>query len=146
MDQQGTKNFGAFIDRTGKAIRHKYLKVFKEIDVNITTEQWVLLDSLYQNNGQSQNDLAAQSFKNAPTVSRIIDLLCEKGLTERQRFENDRRRYKIYLTLEGKALVEKTYPAVLDLRRQGWDGLSDEDYENFLRIINKIFDNFNGEK
>ena len=82
--RQSAKNFGAYIDRTIKIIRQNYLKAFKEIDVDLTTEQWVLLDSLYESDGVSQNELANGSFKNAPTVSRIIDLLCKKGLTERK--------------------------------------------------------------
>ncbi|MEM6966260.1 MAG: MarR family transcriptional regulator, partial [Bacteroidota bacterium] len=134
-----TKNFGAYLDRTMKMIRNNYLKRFKEIGVDITTEQWMLMDLLYQENGVSQNDLANGTFKNAPTVSRIIDLLCKKGLTERQRFDNDRRRYKIYLTQKGKVTYEKALPEVLELRKQGWENLSDRDYTTFLRIINQIF-------
>lgn len=140
-----SKNFGAFIDRTQKIIRNNYLRKFKELGVDITTEQWVLLDLLYQENGISQNDLANGTFKNAPTVSRIIDLLCKKGMTERQRFENDRRRYKIFLTKKGKATYKKAYPEVLKLRDQGWENLSDRDYKTFLRIMNQIFQNFEGE-
>lgn len=137
-----TKNFGAYIDRTIKVIKANYTKAFKDLGIDITTEQWVLIDSLYKTNGLSQTDLANGSFKNAPTVSRIIDLLCKKGLTERQRFENDRRRYKVYLTPDGKALYEKALPKVKELRTQGWEHLSDEDYESLLRILNQIFQNF----
>lgn len=139
---QEQKNFGQYIDRTLRIIKLNYLKAFKDAGVNITAEQWVLLDTLYKKNGISQTDLANGSFKNAPTVSRIIDLLCKKGLTERQRFENDRRRYKIFLTDHGKACYEKIIPRVLELRAQGWTNLSDEDYAQFLRIMNQIFDNF----
>ena len=137
-----TKNFGAYIDRTIKIIKQNYVRAFSEIGVDITTEQWVILDSLYEQKGISQTDLANGSFKNAPTVSRIIDLLCKKGLTERQRFENDRRRYKIFLTQKGKETYEKAFPVVLKLREQGWSNLSDSDYESFLRIMNQIFQNF----
>ena len=140
-----TKNFGAYIDRTIRIIKLNYTKAFREIGVDITTEQWVLIDNLYKMNGLSQTDLANGSFKNAPTVSRIVDLLCKKGLTERQRFENDRRRYKVFLTEEGKAIYEKALPVVKGLRTQGWNKLSDEDYTSFLRIMNQIFNNFSEE-
>jgi len=140
-----TKNFGAFIDRTMKIIKHNYLKAFKEIGVDITTEQWVLMDLLFQNNGISQNDLANGTFKNAPTVSRIVDLLCKKGITERKRFENDRRRYKIFLTSKGKKTYKKVLPKVVELRTQGWENLSSKDYTTFLRIMNQIFQNFESE-
>jgi len=146
VKKEETKNFGAFIDRTMKIIRNNYVKAFKELGVDITTEQWVLMDLLYQNNGISQNDLANGTFKNAPTVSRIVDLLCKKGITERKRFENDRRRYKIFLTSKGKRTYKKVLPKVENLRRQGWENLSDRDYTTFLRIMNQIFQNFETKK
>lgn len=139
-----TKNFGARIDRTLKIIKANYQKAFKEVGVNITTEQWVLMDTLYKDDGISQNDLANGSFKNAPTVSRIIDLLCKKGLTERQRFKNDRRRYRIFLTDLGRATYERALPKVIELRKQGWEGLDEEDYKDFSRIMDQIFKNFEG--
>ena len=146
IDEQNTNNFGAYIDQTLRVVRLDMIKRFKEADVDITTEQWMLLHSLYKQNGQSQTDLANGSFKNAPTVSRIIDLLCKKGFTERQRFDNDRRRYKIFLTELGRASVEKALPSVLASRQKGWNGLDDKDYEHFLRIMNRIFDNFSEEQ
>ncbi len=137
-----TKNFGAIIDRTLKIIKANYQKAFNEIGVDITTEQWVMIDALFHNNGISQNDLANGSFKNAPTVSRIIDLLCKKGLTERQRFKNDRRRYKIYLTQLGEETYQKVLPVVIELRKKGWNHLTEEDYLHFSRIMDQVFLNF----
>jgi len=98
-----TKNFGAYMDKTLKIIKLNYLKAFKALDLNFTAEQWVILDALYKKGGISQTELANSSFKDAPTVSRIIDLLSKKGLTQRERFDNDRRRYKIFLTEKGKS-------------------------------------------
>lgn len=141
-DSTESKHFGIYMDRTLKQIRFVFSRTFKEQNVDITTEQWVLLYSLYQTNGQSQKELADNSFKDAPTVSRIIDLLCKKKLTERLRFDGDRRRYKIFLTDEGRAVVDKVYPAILELRSKGWEELSDDDYNNFLRILNQLFENF----
>lgn len=136
------KVFGTLIDRNMKMIRSQYLKKFKEIGVDITTEQWVLMDCLYGQDGLSQNELATESFKNAPTVSRIIDLLCKKGLAERQRFDNDRRRYKIFLTKEGKKIYKKAHPHVEELRKLGWKKLTNRDYEEFVRIMNLVYKNY----
>jgi len=138
QNMEGTKNFGAFIDRTLRIIRLDLGKRLKQVNVDITPEQWMILSSLYNNNGQSQTELCNDSFKNAPTVSRIIDLLSKKGYTERQRFENDRRSYKIFLTEEGKAVVEKALPAIIATRAKGWTDLTDEDYEGFIKVLNKF--------
>ncbi len=143
MDElKAKRKYGTLIDRTIRIIKLNYLQAFKSVGVDLTPEQWVIIDSLYENNGLSQTELANGSFKNAPTVSRIIDLLCKKGFTERQRFDNDRRRYKIFLTDKGKEVFEKVHPLVKDLRIQGWKGLSEEDYQSFLRIMNQIYKNY----
>ena len=135
------KIYGSFIDRTLRMIRLDIGKRFKAVGVDITPEQWTILSSLYEQNGQSQTQLCDDSFKNAPTVSRIIDLLVKKGLVERQRFENDRRSYKIFLTEKGSEVVETALPAMQAARSEGWAGLTDDDYDQFIRILNTIFDN-----
>jgi len=139
--QDSAKKIGYYLERTTRIVKLSYLQAFAQLGVDITPEQWVMLDSLYQRNGQSQTELAGDSYKNAPTVSRILDLLEKKGLVERQRFANDRRRYKIFLTKEGQVTVEKVKPAVATLREQGWQQLTDADYSTFLRIMNQIFEN-----
>lgn len=142
LDEQGTKNFGAYLDRTLRQVRLDMGRRLKEQGVDITPEQWIILSNLYENNGQSQSELGDSSFKNAPTVSRIIDLLCKKGLTKRVPHAEDRRRHHIYLTDLGTHTVEQALPIILESRKKGWQGLNDQDYQTFLRIINRIFQNF----
>lgn len=139
---EGTKSFGAYIDRTIRMIKLDLVKRFRELDIDITPEQWVILASLYDNNGQTQTELGDGSFKNAPTVSRIINLLCKKGLTERRSMENDGRQRAVFLTEKGRAIVEKSFPAVKATRQKGWQRLSDDDYDHLIRILDTIFDNF----
>ncbi|MBX2844414.1 MAG: MarR family transcriptional regulator [Flammeovirgaceae bacterium] len=125
-----------------KKIRQNLQRKLNEMDAGITVDQWVVLDELQQKNGLSQNEIADCTFKDAPTVTRIIDLLCKKGLTERSMDENDRRRFKIMLTEEGKAKVKEVLPVVIDVRQQGWDGLGEEDHHNLIRILDTIFENY----
>ncbi len=141
LNEEETHNYGPFLDRTIRLMRLAVTKELRLAGTDITPEQWVILSSLYNEDGQSQSDLANDSFKNAPTVSRIIDLLCGKGYTERVRSEGDRRRYKVFLTPGGREVVEKALPAIVKTRRIGWQGLDDEDYLSLIRIINRIFAN-----
>lgn len=130
------------MDRTLKLIKHNYLQTFRELELDITTEQWVIIDRLAEGDGISQTDLANDSFKNAPTVSRIIELLRKKGLIEKQRSDDDRRQSLIFLSKKGKRFHQRATPAVLALRKQGWHGLNDEDYAHFRRIMEQIGENF----
>lgn len=142
LDEQGTYNFGVYLDRTLKAVRLDLHRRFREVGVDITPEQWVLISALYEQDGMSQAELAGNSYKDAPTVSRIIDLLARKQLVERIRLKDDRRSYQVIITEQGRAVVEKVLPAVLESRRKGWNGLSAADYAHFLHVINQVFQNF----
>lgn len=137
-----TNSYGTLIDRTLRLIKLRYLQTFKAAGVDITPEQWALIDQLYQTDGISQNELANGTFKNAPTVSRIVDLLCKKGWTDRSRCENDRRSYNVFLTPEGKVIVEMLLPKVANLRQSGWKNMTEKDYEIFVRIMNQIHENY----
>lgn len=135
-------NVGTQLDRTTRLMKAMYQRSFKEAGVDITPEQWVVLDHLYKVEAASQTDLANGTFKDAPTVSRIIDKLAQKGLAERRRFPNDRRRYQVALTKKGAEVHRLLHPRVEELRVQTWTGLTEEDYAHFLRLMEQIRDNF----
>jgi len=130
------------IDTTIKRIRNVLQKRFNEKGFDLTVDQWVLLDHLYRNPGISQNTLADLTTKDAPTVTRMIDLMCRKDLTERRMADDDRRKSLLYLTSAGQQIYLEALPSVVDIRRQGWGDLSEEDYQQFVRIMDSIYHNF----
>ncbi len=130
------------IDTTIKRIRNALQKQFNDAGFDLTVDQWVLIDHLYRNPGISQNTLAEMTTKDAPTVTRIIDLLSQKGLTERRMAEDDRRKFSVYLTEAGEAKYTEVLPVVSAIRRKGWGDLSDDDYQHFVRIMDQIYQNF----
>ena len=136
------KQVGYYLESTTRHVKLAFTQAFNTAGIDLTPEQWVLLDHLLSQNGLSQTELAEKSYKNAPTVSRILDVLERKSYIERQRFDNDRRRYKIFLTEEGRQIALKAMPIAEELRSQGWKGLSDDDYEQFIRILETVFQNF----
>lgn len=130
------------IDTTIKKIRNGLQKQFNDAGFDLTVDQWVVLDHIARNPGISQNLLAEVTTKDAPTVTRIIDLLTKKELVERRMAEDDRRKFLIYLTESGQQKYNQVLPTVAAIRRKGWGGLSDEDYEHFVRIMDSIYNNF----
>ena len=145
MNPLAFPNVGTVLDRTTRLLKQYYLRAFKEVGVDISTEQWVLLDRLRTQGNASQTDLANGTFKDAPTVSRIIDKLARKKLVERQRFPNDRRRYLVAITPAGRELHARVIPHVRELRRQTWAGLTEEDYHRLQGLLRHIRCNFEEE-
>ena len=130
------------IDTTIKKIRNALQKQLNEAGFDLTVDQWVLIDHIFRQQGISQNELAELTFKDPPTVTRIIDLLEKKGLVERAPAVGDRRKFNLFLTKTGEECYQKAYPIVVEIRRKGWGDLSEADYQHFVRIMDSIYQNF----
>ena len=135
-------NVGTLLDRTTRLLKAHFQRAFKDEGIDLTPEQCVLLDHLKKTGAASQTELANGTFKDAPTVSRIIDKLSTKGLAERTRFPNDRRRYQVGLTERGREVHAKLLPRVEELRVTAWQGLTEQDYDDLTRVLDRIRDNF----
>jgi len=135
--------YGFIIENTGKKIKNFLQKEFNTKNFDITVDQWVILYQLYKTNDLSQREIANHTHKDPATVTRIIDLLCKKEYTERIPAKTDRRKFKINLTDFGKEKVEEFLPTVLDMRKKGWEGLTDKQYKEFISTLDLIFKNFN---
>ena len=135
------KELGSYIDRTYKVVRQDLINRFKEANVNLTPEQWVILSKV-NTEDMYQTDLANMSFRDKPTVSRIVDLLVKKGLVKRIQDESDGRKFIVTITDSGRGLVNAAYPAVEASRDLGWTNLSEEDYETLIALLDKVFSNY----
>ncbi len=138
-DKRAEEIPGFILERTAKRMKQSFSQKLKADNAGITVDQWVILQELDKKNGQSQLDLAQATFKDAPTITRIIDLLCKKNLTERLLDTDDRRRFKISLTKEGKTLIKRLMPMVREYRRNVWAPLEDSEINQLVKMLNKIF-------
>ncbi|QJD77642.1 MarR family winged helix-turn-helix transcriptional regulator [Spirosoma rhododendri] len=129
------------IDTTIKKIRNALQKQFNDAGFDLTVDQWVVLDHIARNPGISQNSISEITVKDAPTVTRIIDLLSQKGLVERRMADTDRRKFLVFLTDAGQAKYDEVLPVVSAMRRKGWGNLSDDDYHQFVKIMDSIYQN-----
>lgn len=134
-------NYGFILEKTGKKIKQSLQKRFLEKGFDITVDQWVILQELYLQGTQNQVDLGMRVFKDAPTVTRMIELLVKKDMILREPCKEDRRKFRISLSKQGKVLVEKLMPEVIAFRRCGWNGLTQQDITHLKRITQKIVDN-----
>ena len=141
MDFQETKPFGVLLDITLKAIKQDLVKKFREQGIDLTPEQWTVLSELQEKGTIYQRELAEGTFKDAPTVSRIIELLRKRGYINRKADKEDRRRFLVSLTNSGLDVYMKASPIVHESRVGGWKGLSNKDYSDLERILNQISSN-----
>lgn len=139
-----TKKFDSYsylLDRTARRVKGYAQQRFAFGNFEITVDQWLILKNLDNDRYLKQKELAEITGKDNPTLTRIIDLLCKKGLTERVMHKDDRRSFTVHLTHEGKAKLEELAPQVDDIRMKAWENLTEDDYEQLKTILNKIYQN-----
>lgn len=132
---------GFTIERTAKRMKQRFKRMLKEHQVDVTVDQWVILQLLDREDGLSQFQIAHEAYKDAPTVTRIIDLLCKKGLTKRAADATDRRKFNIFLTAKGNEKVAEIKPIVKAFRKIGWNGLDDDAINQMMDTLDRIYHN-----
>lgn len=141
MNEDAYNAYSFLLDRTARRVKQYAQQRFKEMGFNITVDQWLVMKHLYEHGEMKQNELAELIFKDNPTLTRIIDLLCDKGLTQRTMHHADRRSFLVSLTKEGTKKVEQLKPKIKDVRFKAWEGLSERDFNQFKKILNTIYQN-----
>jgi len=136
---------GFTLERTAKRMKQFFQQTLAAAGTEITIDQWVVLQTLNQQNGLSQLEIAKATFKDPPTITRIIDLLCQKALTERITDPSDRRRFRIQLTNDGFQKIDEVLPIIHQARRKAWGNLKNEQIDQLMDMLNTVFNNLSSE-
>lgn len=137
------RGFGIYLDRTLKKILLAYQRAFQENNIDLTIEQWVILQRVHElGENASQVEIAKASYRNRATTSRVIRGLSKKGLIEKARFKGDQKRFKLVITEEGKSLLRKVLPIAQELRKVGYEHIAPEKFTIFLEILDQIWHNY----
>ncbi|MEK5238160.1 MarR family transcriptional regulator [Paenibacillus sp. FSL L8-0470] len=122
-------------------IKRKLLSAFLDKGYDITFEQWTVLNVLYTESGLIQTEIAIKTYKDKTNLTRILDVLSKKGYIVRETHDKDRRSTRIYLTDAGKKMFHDLIPCVKSINEQFRKGISDEDFEVFMNVLDKISGN-----
>ena len=129
------------LDKTIKTYRQFAQKRFLEQGFDITIDQWLVLNAIYEKPDITQFDIAGKVFKDTASVTRIIDLLIKKGLLKREVHSSDRRRFTLELTTEGRKLINKITGVVEQNRAIALQGITEKELIRMKETLNEIIDN-----
>lgn len=134
---------GLHLDMVLRKVQEAYLQKFKELQIDMTIEQWVILYRIYQlGDDASQSEIVKSNFRNRATTSRVIGGMERKGWITKTRFKGDLKRFKLELTKKGQALISKVEPHANLLRKKAVSGLDASEFDTFLKVLNKIATNY----
>src|SRR3712207_919611 len=114
---------------TGKAstaIARRLQKKFNTSGVSLTIEQWSVLYHLWKDDGKSQQELCNATFRDKPSITRLVDNLEKLELVKRVSSEKDRRINKVFLTKEAQKLQEQTMKLAEETLNEALEGVPAE--------------------
>lgn len=132
---------GFWIHRVYQASRNEMFRDFREHGEDVTPEQWAVLIRLWERDGRSQNDLSDATFRDRPTMSRIIDSMESRGLVERRADDGDRRVRTIHLTRRGRELKKKLVPVAERIVARMVAGIPERDLVTTRATLKRMFEN-----
>lgn len=102
---------------------------------DITPPQFALLAFLWEQDGQTQAELAEKSQIDRTTIGGLVDRLEKTGLVQRQSHPQDRRAYRVMLTANGRQLEPMLNEAIIRAREQFTAGLSEAEIGELVRML-----------
>ncbi len=129
---------------TGKAstaIARRLQKKFNGASLPITIEQWSVLYHLWKQDGQNQQELCKATFRDKPSITRLLDNLEKLQLVKRVASEDDRRINRIYLTKTGLKLQEQTMTLAEHTLNEALEGVAPEKIEVCKDVLQLVYDN-----
>ena len=119
------------------------MSAFKRHGIDITIEQWVILQRIHLlGESASQAELSKLGDRNRATTSRGIDGLVTKGVIEKSKFDGDQRRFKLVITEKGQQLLNTALPISHTLRDVGYEKISNRDFNTFIKVLNQLWVNY----
>lgn len=129
----------------GEALKRRRDKICQEL--GISAQQWLILLHLAKDPNLAfftkekhrkpllASEIARSLDVSRPNVTKLLNVLLEKGLIEQVKDRNDHRRKRIELSETGRSLVESLQPMRLQLNEQLFEGFDRQEMHAALRFL-----------
>lgn len=123
------------------AIARRLQKNFKQHGIDVTIEQWSVLYHLWKQDGLSQQELCNATFRDKPSITRLVDNLEKLRLVNRVPSKEDRRINRIYLSEPATRLRDLTMELANRTLNEALVGVTMEEIETCKSVLQRVYDN-----
>ncbi len=123
------------------AVARRLQKNFRNAGLEITIEQWSVLYHLWKEDCLSQQELCNRTFRDKPSITRLIDNLEKQKLVKRMPSKSDRRINLVCLTDAAKELQDLTIDLANQTMNEALIGVNKDDIETVKQVFQKVYDN-----
>ena len=110
-------------------------------NIDLTPEQFLLIDLLWNQGSLSQQQLADMMQKDKNSITKLIDAIEQKGYVVRKQNPTDRRSNTIVLTDKAHDLKLEAKSVGISLLDKMIEGISEKEIKSFIETMRKISQN-----
>jgi DNA-binding MarR family transcriptional regulator len=129
---------GALIARLGKEATGRFRRALRPLGLG--AQEFIVLKQLQAMGPSSQAELADAVGVDYSNLATLAAGFCNRGLVDRSRDPDDRRRYVLALTDSGTRLVGEGERAVAAGDDEILNALDDEEREQFYALLRRVAD------
>ncbi|RTQ47770.1 MarR family transcriptional regulator [Hymenobacter gummosus] len=129
------------LEQTIKAYRRLCQQNIDQVITDLTVDQGLTLMVLSNYPALSQQRLAELVFKDKASITRIIELLVQKGLLARAAHPTDKRKSDLRITDGGRQTLARLSPTIQLNQQTALQGLSAAELAQFDATLRKILAN-----
>lgn len=123
------------------AVARRLQKNFRAAGLDITIEQWSILYHLWKEDCLSQQELCNRTFRDKPSITRLIDNLEKQRLVKRVSSAEDKRINMVCLTDAARDMQDKTLEIANETMDEALIGVNREEIEMVKNVLQKVYDN-----
>lgn len=123
------------------AVARRLQKNFRAFGLEITIEQWSVLYHLWKEDGLSQQELCNRTFRDKPSITRLIDNLEKQNLVNRMPSSTDRRINLVSLTDKAKDMQQLTIDLANQTMNEALIGVKKEEIDLVKLVFQRVYDN-----
>ena len=122
--------------RSSKLVSEQFHATVKAAGVNVN--YWRILASLSDGDGLTLNQLNQRVLFNQPTLSKLVSRMETEGLLNRQKGAKDKRAILIFITPQGRTLVDELLDRAKWHEEQVLASYSDEQQELLKGMLRQL--------
>lgn len=107
----------------------------KELDIDLTPDQWGVLVLLWERGSATQEELAAVHCVDKSAMSRILSAMRDKGLISKEIDSENERKKNIRATNASLELRERVFAVASESLRHALNGVSQEDAATCMKVL-----------
>lgn len=129
------------IELTARKIRQYGQTILQSNGIDITIEQWLVLNIISENKAISQIEVGEKLIKDKPTISKMVNQLEKKEFIIKTPSLSDSRKVELSISKKGKVLIDNLFPIIEKIRLAGLSKLTRPDKEHIETSLEKIRNN-----